>query len=141
MGYTGVREPKTAVTNIHKYDVNQTILTILPVALHEHVGFLVNNDMVLVCGGTSSETTPHNPRTCLTHMLGSDSCVQFQYEMNSNTSSAHTKISDNRVFVIGGSTSDPWTEVSGVWGIEARGGVWKLCCIVKDWKICVLLQR
>ena len=124
----GVREPLKTVKEIHKCDVNQTIVPDLPVALHEHVGLLVNNDLILVCGGTSSETIPHNPKTCLTHTLGSDSWEPLPYEMSTNRRSAHAKISDNKVFVIGGSTSDPWRDGcltdQEVWSLEDRSRGW-----------------
>ena len=109
----GVGKPLMTVIEIHQCDVNQTIVPDLPVALHEHVGLLVNKD-ILVCGGTSSETIPHNPKTCLTHTLGSDTWEPFPYEMNTNRRSAHAKISDNKVFVTD----------QEVWSLEERSKGW-----------------
>ena len=121
----GGQTPSKSVTEIHKCAFTQQTIPDLPVALVDHVGVLIENTKLLVCGGTDFDD--HDPRTCLTHSLGSDKWEVFPHVMNQTRIDAHAKVSDNRVIVIGGKTSDPNEECrksQEVFSLKDPGNGW-----------------
>ena len=121
----GVTTSSTTVTEIRKCDTEQFTIPNLPVPLRGHVGVVVNQIEILVCGGTdyiaqefealgdyevhqqqTDYHKDHSSRNCLNHTLGSDKWDQAPYVMNEKRMNAHASLSANQVFVMGGSMND-----------------------------------
>ena len=68
-------------------------------------GLLIQEDQILVCGGTSDQG--YDSRTCITFTLGSQHWVAFNNTMDRPRIHSHAKINDGKVFIIGGIDSHP----------------------------------
>ena len=77
----------------------------------------------------------HNPRKCLTHELGSDTWEEFPHDMSENRIHAHAKLSDGKLFIIGGSSSHPTRDCrtsQEVFTLDRAGTGWLLEPLAMD---------
>ena len=66
------------------------------------VGIYIKNDhWILVCGGLQK-----NPKLCYEYKMDSDGWGKFPHELNTNRLQSYIKQSGNKIFIIGGRSSD-----------------------------------
>ena len=98
VGHAG--EPSESVAEVHGCPTTQIDIPNLGTAIVGHTGIQISETRILVCGGTNDEG--YDPRACLLLVLGIQQWLPFNHTMNEARIHAHSKVSDDKVFVIGG---------------------------------------
>ena len=104
----GSKEPSTHVTEIHSCPSEQLPIPDLKSPLTGHVSIQISQSQTLVCGGTDRGS--HSAKSCVSFHLGSEEWEDFPYVLNEVRINAHAKISNKKVYIIGGESSHPTTE-------------------------------
>eukprot|EP00092_Neocalanus_flemingeri_P012846 GFUD01013840.1.p1 GENE.GFUD01013840.1~~GFUD01013840.1.p1 ORF type:complete len:346 (+),score=69.99 GFUD01013840.1:310-1347(+) len=82
----------------------QSTIPNLPVNIRSSVGIYTRGLGILVCGGTDDQD--YNPKLCHTHKLNTDTWEKFPYPLNTNRIDSYIKISENKIYIIGGVSSE-----------------------------------
>ena len=93
-------ELSESVDEIHECPAAQHPIPNLPIFLTGHTGTRISETSILVCGGTNDDG--YDPRDCLLLVLGNQQWVSFNHTMNEARIQAHSKLNNEKVFVIGG---------------------------------------
>jgi len=101
----GSKEPSEQVSEIHSCPTAQFPIPDLRTPLVGHVTLQINPSQTLVCGGTDRKN--HDAKSCAIFTLGDDDWEDFPFSLNEVRINAHAKLSDNRVYIIGGESSHP----------------------------------
>ena len=101
----GSKEPSKQVSEIHSCPSAQSPIPDLRTPLVGHVTLQINPSQTLVCGGTDRKN--HDAKSCAIFTLGDDDWEDFPFSLNEVRINAHAKLSDNRVYIIGGESSHP----------------------------------
>ena len=101
IGHAG--EPSEIVAEVHGCPTTQTPIPNLGTSLMGHSGIQVSETSILVCGGTNDEG--YHPRACLLLVFGNQQWLPFNHTMNEARIYSHSKVNDDKVFVIGGRDS------------------------------------
>ena len=123
----GSKEPSTHVTEIHSCPSKQLPIPDLKNPLTGHVSIQINPTQTLVCGGT--DRSSHNAKSCVSFNLGSEEWDDFPYVLNEVRINAHAKLSNKKVYIIGGESSHPTTECRNsqeVLNLENMEDGWRL---------------
>ena len=121
------RNALKTVTELVTCPTQQSSIPDLPAALVGHVGLLIREDQILVCGGTNDQG--YDARTCITFTLKSQNWVAFNHTMNKPRIHSHAKINGEKVFIIGGDDSHPiknCRESQEVFDLESPHKGWQL---------------
>ena len=121
------RNALKTVTELVACPTKQSAIPDLPAALVGHVGLLIQDDQILVCGGTNQQG--YDARTCITFTLGSQHWVTYNHTMNKPRVHSHAKINDKKVFIIGGDDSHPiknCRETQEVFDLKSPHEGWQL---------------
>jgi len=98
-------EPSQSVAEIHGCPTTQIAIPDLGTDLEGHTGIQISETSILVCGGTNEDS--YDPRACLLLVIGDQQWLPFNHTMNEARIQAHSKINDEKVFIIGGIDSHP----------------------------------
>ena len=98
-------EPSQSVAEIHGCPTTQIAIPDLGTDLEGHTGIQISETSILVCGGTNDDG--YDPRACLLLVIGDQQWLPFNHTMNEARIQAHSKINDEKVFIIGGIDSHP----------------------------------
>merc|ERR1711892_728588 len=91
------------VKELHKCSSKQSIIPDIPMdSTMGSVGiYNCEGNEVLVCGGLQK-----TPKLCFEHKLDSEGWQKFPYELNTNRLQSYIKLNGNKIFIIGGRSSD-----------------------------------
>ena len=102
IGHAG--EPSESVAEVlgpaHGCPTTQTPIPNLETSIMGHTGIQISETSILVCGGTNDEG--YDPRACLLLVLGNQQWLPFNHTMNEARIHSHSKVNDDKVFIIGG---------------------------------------
>ena len=104
----GSKEPSTLVREIHSCPSEQLTIPDLKNPLTGHVSIQIDPSKTLVCGGTDRNS--HSAKSCVIFNLGSGEWEDFPHVLNEVRINAHAKLSNKKVYIIGGESSHPTTE-------------------------------
>ena len=94
------------VTELVACPTKQSTIPDLPDPLLGHVGILVEENKILVCGGTN-DNQEFNSKSCISFTLGNQHWVAFDYVMKEPRIRSYAKTSGTKIFIIGGDHSHP----------------------------------
>ena len=99
----GSEEPSKHVREIHSCLSEQFPIPDLKNPLKGHVSIQISPSQTLVCGGTHMSSA----KSCVSFNLGSEEWEDFPYPLNEVRINAHAKLSNKKVYIIGGENSHP----------------------------------